>query len=104
MSSKKTKKSKTSKPKAERKPRVRKPAAEGEATVRTPREGTKTAGVIEMLSNGMGATVAEIQEFVGWTKTASVHGFLSGTLRKKLGLNLVAEKNSEGQNVYRIAA
>ena len=102
MSSKKSK-SKSSKPKAERKPRVRKPKAEGAATVRTPRENTKTAGVIDLLKTKNGATVQEIMEFTGWTKTPSVHGFLSN-LRLKAGLPVVAEKNAEGHNVYRIAA
>lgn len=95
-----TKKNTSKKDKKPRAPRNAKKAAD--VTARTPRADTKTAGAIALLSTGKGATVAELQEFMGWNKTASVHGFLSGTLRKKMGLNLVADKGDGGVNRYRI--
>jgi len=37
----------------------------------------------------------------GW-QTHSVRGFLAGHVRKKLGLNLASEKDTEGVRLYRI--
>ena len=48
-----------------------------------------------------GTTVAAVMKTTGWQKH-SVHGFLAGVVRKKLGLTLVSEK-ANGERVYRIA-
>ena len=64
------------------------------------RPDTKHARIIAMLRAPAGATVAAIVTAVEW-QPHSVRGFLAGVVRKKLGLNLVAEQTDKGR-VYRI--
>jgi len=47
-----------------------------------------------------GASIAELSEATGW-QTHSVRGFLSGTLRKKLGLTVISAKEDGGRR-YRL--
>ena len=54
-----------------------------------------------MLRQKEGTTIGAVMKATGWQKH-SVHGFLAGVVRKKLGLTLVSEK-SDGERVYRIA-
>lgn len=53
-----------------------------------------------MLRRPEGATVAAVMKATEWQKH-SVHGFLAGVVRKKLGLNLVSAK-ADGKRIYRI--
>jgi hypothetical protein len=48
-----------------------------------------------------GATLAEIANATGW-QNHSIHGFMSGHLRKKMGLTVESEKNEKGKRTYRI--
>lgn len=68
----------------------------------TPRPQSKQDRVLNMLRQKDGATVAAVMKATGWQKH-SVHGFLAGIVRKKLGLNLVVEKSDSGR-IYRIVA
>lgn len=65
------------------------------------RQHTKQAAVIGMLRRPEGATIAQICASTGWL-THTVRGTLSGTLRKKLGLTVISEKDSDGARTYRI--
>jgi len=66
-----------------------------------PRSGTKQALVINMLKRPAGATTDQIMEKTAWRRH-TVRGVISGAIKKKLGLNVVSEKNSDGVQCYRI--
>ena len=61
---------------------------------------TKTARVIALLQRPQGATLQAIMRATGW-QTHSVRGFISGHLKKKLGLR-VRSSMREGERVYSI--
>ncbi|SDL05300.1 DUF3489 domain-containing protein [Aliiruegeria lutimaris] len=74
-----------------------------EPTPSAPRAGSKQARLIEMLSVPGGATVAEISEATGW-QPHTVRGTISGTLCKKLGLDVISEKTEGRGRVYRFSS
>jgi hypothetical protein len=55
-----------------------------------------------MLRRAEGATIAQIAKALDWQRH-SVRGAISGSLKKKQGLTVVAEKAAGGERVYRIA-
>jgi hypothetical protein len=65
------------------------------------RAGTKQAQIIAMLQRPEGATIAEMEEATGWL-AHTVRGSISGTLKKKLGLPIAAEKVEGRWTVYRV--
>ena len=68
-----------------------------------PRQGTKQAILIALLTRKTGATLDEAVKATGW-QPHSVRGAISGTLKKKLGL-MVESSAVEGRGrVYRIVA
>ncbi len=67
----------------------------------SPRKGTKQEKLIAMLRRKAGATVEQIARTLGW-QAHTVHGVLSGTIRKRLGLNVVGTDNPGGTRTYRI--
>jgi len=64
------------------------------------RDNTKTAKVIALLQQPQGATLRAIMRATGW-QTHSVRGFISGQLKKKLGLKVRSSKR-DGERVYSI--
>ena len=69
--------------------------------VAVPKPATKHQLVLDHLKRLEGATVPELIEATGWL-AHSVRGFLSGTVRKKLGLVVKAELVADRGRVYRI--
>lgn len=66
------------------------------------RENTKQAQIIDMLKRPEGATISQIVEVTGW-QPHTVRGTFAGAFKKKLGLLIVSEKDSQANRVYRIA-
>jgi hypothetical protein len=69
----------------------------------TAREGSKKAIVIELLKRPDGASLKDIMAATDW-QAHSVRGFISGSLTKKMGLNVESFKRQDGERAYRINA
>lgn len=65
------------------------------------RPGTKLAAMVVALRRPQGATCLQLMLATGW-QPHTVHGAISGTLRKKLGLNVVLAQNDSGERVYMV--
>ncbi len=63
---------------------------------------TKTEQVLGLLRRAKGASISDLCTATGW-QAHSVRGFLSGTVKKKMGLAVVSEKDGKGIRRYRIA-
>ena len=88
---------------------ARKPGRGKKAPKRRPKakaatrgQGSKSAHVIALLEKSKGATLAELMKATGW-QAHSVRGFLSGTLRKKMGLKIESTKRGGLERVYSIS-
>ena len=80
-------------------------ARRGKRTPRTrvgTRSGTKIDLLVGLLERQNGATIAEASEATEW-QAHSVRGAISGTLKKKLGLDVTSKKVEDRGRVYRIA-
>jgi integrase/recombinase XerD len=66
------------------------------------RANSKGAQILELLNRPGGATLAELMSATSW-QAHSVRGFLSGTLRKKMKLDVKLTKNEAGERLYSIA-
>ncbi len=66
------------------------------------KQPTKQDRIITLLKRPKGATLAELGKASNW-KEHSLRGFMSGTLKKQLKLNLVSNKDDKGTRRYRIA-
>jgi hypothetical protein len=62
---------------------------------------SKTDLVLKKLRTTKGTTLAQLVDLTGWQQH-SVRGFLSGTVRKKLDLNMVSEMGKDGTRRYRV--
>ena len=67
------------------------------------RGGSKTAKILDLLQRPGGATSKELMKATGWLPH-SVRGFLSGTVRKKMGLIVTSTKGEDGQRSYSVGA
>lgn len=65
-------------------------------------KGTKAEQVIKLLQRKNGASIGDLQKATGW-QAHSVHGFLSGTVKKRMGLPLKSEVTGKGERRYLIA-
>lgn len=94
---------------AQRRTRARKAGKGSKVAKKTPRARTsdkresKQDAVIALLQRPRGATIEEMMEATGW-QAHSVRGFMSGALKKRLGLEVGSEKDKKsGERRYRIA-
>ena len=62
---------------------------------------TKLGQLEGMLRRPEGATIGQIAKALDW-QLHSVRGAISGSLKKKQGLTVVADKFADGERVYRI--
>src|ERR1035437_7867519 len=69
--------------------------------VNVAREGSKKAEVIDLMRRSQGATLPEIMELTGW-QAHTVRRFVSGTLIKKLSLNVESFRSDEEERTYRV--
>lgn len=75
-------------------------------TIQTPdtspkKKVTKAATIIKMLRRKSGASLGELGKATGW-QNHSLRGFLSGTLKKRMGLEVQVDKNAKGIRRYKI--
>ena len=80
-----------------------KKAPKGGKKAGTARDGSKAAKILDLLKRPDGGSLKELMKATGW-QAHSVRGFLSGTIRKKLGLNVVSNKADDGERNYSIKA
>lgn len=73
----------------------------GTKAVSKARAGTKQEALIALLKRPEGASIAEIMAVTDWL-AQSVRGFISGSLKKTLGLEVTSEKVETRGRVYRI--
>ena len=68
---------------------------------RSVREGSKQAQVLDMLRRKGGCTLPEIMKATGW-QAHTVRGFISGTVGKKLGIEVKSTKSDSGERTYSV--
>lgn len=61
---------------------------------------SKKAKILALLQRPTGAIIDEMAKATGWQRH-SIHGMMSGVIKKKLGLTVTSEKEERGR-VYRI--
>lgn len=66
-------------------------------------EVSKSEQILKLLRRKRGAGIAELQEASGW-QAHSVRGFLTGHVKKKLGLEVISEAGKDGIRRYRVDA
>ena len=93
------------KPTKPTKPRiVRGTAAKGRKVAPTPAKATtKQDQVLALLRRQDGASIDEIVAATDW-QPHSVRGFLSGAVKKRLGIDVISEKGEDGVRRYHVAA
>ena len=70
-------------------------------TTKPHKSATKSEKIVRLLKRPSGATIVELQKATGW-QAHSIRGFLSGTVKKRMKLNVSAEKGDAGERRYRI--
>ena len=84
------------------KPHTRATKAHIQPAEAVPAPKTKLGRLEGMLRRKEGATIGQIAKALDW-QLHSVRGAISGSLKKKQGLTILAEKVADGDRVYRIA-
>lgn len=66
------------------------------------RNSTKQAQLISLLKQSSGVSLPDLMKATGW-QAHSIRGFISGTLKKRLGLKVISDTTSDGLRRYRIS-
>jgi len=80
-----------------------KKAPKGSKKAKGARDGSKAATILDLLKRKDGATLKDLMKATAWLPH-SVRGFLSGTLRKKMGLDVTSTKAEDGERTYSVKA
>ena len=64
---------------------------------------SKADTIVRLLRGKRGASLEDLKKATGW-QGHSVRGFLSGTVKKRMGLAVESEADKSGIRRYRIAA
>ena len=80
-----------------------KKAPKGAKKANGARDGSKTAKILDLLKRPDGVTLKELMKGTNWLPH-SVRGFLSGTIRKKMGLAVTSTKGEDGERTYSVKA
>ena len=67
------------------------------------RQGSKKAEVLDLMRRKQGVTLAQIMKATGW-QAHTVRGFISGTVTKKLGLQVESFRTDDKERAYRISS
>ncbi len=65
------------------------------------KKSTKADAIIKLLRSKKGASLEDMQKATGW-QVHSVRGFISGTVKKRMGLTVQNETGKDGLKRYRI--
>ena len=82
-----------------------KPANAGSTvkTVASNRKPTKAKAILDLLRSKNGASIDDMTKATSW-QSHSIRGFLSGTVKKRMGLTVEGEPDKDGVRRYRIAS
>ena len=69
---------------------------------RRARKVSKQQVCLELLGRPEGASIEDLQKATGW-QAHTVRGFLSGAVKRKLGMEVVSEKPEDQTRRYRIS-
>jgi hypothetical protein len=89
--------------KSDTKARTSKKPPKGGGKAGSARDGSKAAKVLDLLKRPEGASMKELLKSTGW-QPHSVRGFLSGAIRKKMGMTVTSTKPVDGERTYSIKA
>lgn len=64
---------------------------------------SKHEALLKLLRGNNGATIQQLQQATGW-QPHSIREFLSGTVKKRLGLAVKSQVSKTGERRYSIAA
>jgi hypothetical protein len=71
------------------------------AIAKSRKKPTKAQAVLKLLQRKKGASIEELMKATGW-QPHSVRGFLSGTIRKRMGLAVGIDTTQSGIRRYRV--
>jgi hypothetical protein len=79
------------------------PSRKSKSPLAAARAGSKTAKILDLLKRPGGASLKELTKATGW-QAHSVRGFISGALRKKMGLRVRSFQRRDGERAYAVSS